>query len=40
MPTSDVLFCELDGFWRQVDARTKIPRNAVWGMVFFALLLG
>ena len=24
----------------QVDPKTKIPRNAVWGMVFFAMLLG
>ena len=26
--------------WHKVDPKTKIPRNAVWGMVFFAMLLG
>ena len=30
----------VDSVCPQVDQRTKIPRNAVWGMVLFALLLG
>ena len=30
----------LSSIWHKVDPKTKIPRNAVWGMVGFALLLG
>ena len=27
-------------FFHKVDQRTKVPLNAVWGMAFFAALLG
>lgn len=26
--------------WQKVNQRTKVPLNAVWGMVLFAALLG
>ncbi len=34
------MYIDLYDYFLKVDPKTKIPRNAVWGMVFFAMLLG